>query len=1344
MLSRRSLVMLLLVATGTVAIAQPINQGLFHSPSQWVTVHEATSTNLPVFTLETWLYCTNRQVIAARDMVSAIGSDWSLIFNWDLKCLEFMTQIDGALDTYYFSAPNSLKGNTWQHVAIVVNGPRGTIRGYVDGASVMNETFVPRSFNVQRVLSWAAFSDGGSGGNGILDECRYWSVERTQAQIDRARNTALSPSDRDGLVGYWRFCYDYADSSGNHNDLQVYETSIIPVPELASFACCSGQRTSGLSIMTDGNTNLCVGETVRLSANSGFTQYRWSTGATTQSITISVPGTYTVQATKEPADKTDAFCFATASMTVHGKPPPTPEIKGPKTLCRNSVACLQATGGYLRYLWSTGDSGSLLCSSTPGLYSVSVTDSNGCSGVATYMLSMDAAELSIAGPKEICPGESAVLSATAGFLSYRWSNGDSTRSTIAHGPSLHRVIAVTPDGCIDTAELSIAERRLSLVISASGPLRLCLGDSLTLTASDGFASYLWSTGATSRSIVAHQAGVYSVTVKDTFGCSGYAVVSLLEGVNRTPIINGTTTICDGDSTILDVGAGWHTHQWSTGDSTRTLMVKRPGIYSVIVSSDDGCQAIATASVQLAMQAQPHITGKRAICEGDSTVLRADGDIESCLWSTGDTTRSICIRTPGRYFVTATRAGLCPGGADTVVITTSNKPSPKIVGAASFCVGDTALFSVHAIAGHQYRWTTNDARILGNSDGSSVVILWLSEGSRVVSLLESIDSSSCADSARITVTVHPLPRPVITALGTLRFCDGDSVILDAGDGYAHYLWSDGSGARRVTVRRSGVYLVSVTNAEGCEATSAEVTVTALPKPSVFIAGPLVLCTDATGIFQIEGTDSMDVEWRAPGGTVLNGNGTRRAEIRWSTTGAAIVTAIVSRNGCIAADSLLVQISSGAQLALRATPGTQACAGDTIRIDAGIGYASYQWHDLLGRLLDTARVFATTQSGTYIVTASDGGPCPASGRISVGFRAAPVPTISGPERFCEGDTITLDGGAGYAAWNWSDGSSNRMLRLAQSGAFTVRVRDSGGCTGTSKPFTVQSYPKPAPPLLTRHGDTLRCTLAWSYQWHRNGSGIPGATGNTLIATEDGLYTVRVGSEFGCEAEAHLEVLAPQIIVQLPFLTVAPGESFEIPVTLRASEQLASLEVTGFRGTIRWDGGVAHPTEAMYQSHMEGTDRVIVLESTAPVLESTLARIRCTATLGARDRSRLHFDSIQFTGQRVRVTVIDGELRLNICREGGMRLFDASGTFRLEQNSPNPFNASTRIDFELIESTTTRLLVYDLLGRVVATLLDDVLAAGEHTIFFEASQLSSGVYTLVLQTGNATLTRLMLVQK
>jgi hypothetical protein len=85
-----------------------------------------------------------------------------------------------------------------------------------------------------------------------------------------------------------------------------------------------------------------------------------------------------------------------------------------------------------------------------------------------------------------------------------------------------------------------------------------------------------------------------------------------------------------------------------------------------------------------------------------------------------------------------------------------------------------------------------------------------------------------------------------------------------------------------------------------------------------------------------------------------------------------------------------------------------------------------------------------------------------------------------------------------------------------------------------------------------------------------------------------------------------------------------------------------------------------------------------------------------------------------------------------------------FSLHQNFPNPFNPSTQIRFDVPEQTHVRLTVYDVLGREVKNLVNDVKEPGFHVVSFDGRALASGVYFYRINAGTFSATRVMVLVK
>jgi len=112
-----------------------------------------------------------------------------------------------------------------------------------------------------------------------------------------------------------------------------------------------------------------------------------------------------------------------------------------------------------------------------------------------------------------------------------------------------------------------------------------------------------------------------------------------------------------------------------------------------------------------------------------------------------------------------------------------------------------------------------------------------------------------------------------------------------------------------------------------------------------------------------------------------------------------------------------------------------------------------------------------------------------------------------------------------------------------------------------------------------------------------------------------------------------------------------------------------------------------------------------------------------------SNVSIDYVQLIRESVATGVGQGEVPLQ---------------FALEQNYPNPFNPTTTINFTLASASNVKLIVYNILGQKVATLIDSRLTAGAHTVQFDASKFSTGVYIYSIEAGDFRSSKKMLLIK
>ncbi len=348
---------------------------------------------------------------------------------------------------------------------------------------------------------------------------------------------------------------------------------------------------------------LCEGTTATLTAPAGMRSYRWSTGATTPSITVASAGTYRVDVIK--ADGTPDF------GTIDLLPGFSPRVRigNPiEYLCNGDEARLEAPAIYKRYLWSTGDTTSFITVTTEGTYSLTVVDSNDCVGTsdAVRIIVIDRPRLDLAGPNAACRAAPITYSTSIiGGATYLWSINGGTinvgQSSSAVSVTWQRSGVITvlvqvprPDGgtCDTTISMAVnvgARLRPEILYDRSS---LCTGDTIVLSATTGFASYLWNTGASTPSITVTTGGPYWVAVTDSSGCSGSSdTLTVIEYPNPTITVNGGSTICDNAPLQLTATSSandvvlW---EWNTGARTASITVTTPGRYRVAGWTINGC------------------------------------------------------------------------------------------------------------------------------------------------------------------------------------------------------------------------------------------------------------------------------------------------------------------------------------------------------------------------------------------------------------------------------------------------------------------------------------------------------------------------------------------------------------------------------------------------------------------------------------------------------------------------------------------------------------------------------------------------------------------------------------
>jgi hypothetical protein len=659
------------------------------------------------------------------------------------------------------------------------------------------------------------------------------------------------------------------------------------------------------TISPNGPITICQGDPLTLSAAGNSTDsYRWNNGQSGQSLTPTASGTYRVTVT------TANGCTETSQdvvVTINPKPLPVIYPQGPTTFCEGDSVLLSSSNGYTTYKWSTGSSSTNITVKTSGTYTLEVTDDKGCKGTTSVQITVlprPTPRVTVTGPLTFCEGESVTLDAGDGYGSYRWSNGETSRTIEAKLPGQYYVV-VSANGanCPGTSDTVTVKVNPAPRAAMSGPIVVCQNTTANYSVpAEPGRTYTWTVSGTSSSIESG-AGTEAIVVKwgpagsgtvrikivdNATGCSSDTTVTVTIGDRLVPSIqpSRSTTLCAGDSVTLDAGSGYTSYQWDNGQSGRRITVKAAGTYKVSVANAAGCSGDASITVTIAPAPAPVIASTAtAICPGESATLSTTQPFASYLWSTGETTPTIDVRTAGTYTVTVTNAAGCKGPSESFSLTINELPQPAVSGPASVCPNARERYCADGTDADQYEWTVTGGTIVSGAGTRCIEVQWGPNGTGRVDVTMRSAATGCRGAGTpVGVTISSNLQPSITALGSTDLCAGDSVTLEAPDGFT-YEWSTGATSRTIRVA-AGTYRVTVIGSGGCTG-SGEITVTerAPLAPEIIVRGASEFCEGDS--VQIDGPQGMTSYRWSTGDTT--------ASIMVSTSG-VYTLAVTDDNGC----------------------------------------------------------------------------------------------------------------------------------------------------------------------------------------------------------------------------------------------------------------------------------------------------------------------------------------------------------------------------------------------------------------------------------------------------------------
>lgn len=954
-------------------------------------------------------------------------------------------------------------------------------------------------------------------------ESYKWNNGSTQTTIDA---TAAG--------SYWVAAIDINGCSANSSEIIIQE-----------------HPNNKPNVEVTGNLIVCPGENVQLSTTPA-TSYEWSTGETSQTIAVSAAGSYSVTILDANGCR---FTSDQQVITQFTGDVPQAIISSNKIItggkiyaCPNETVELTSNEGS-NFLWSTGETTRTIKTSVPGIYYVTTTYGSSCKSTSTpieIVVRSIKPTIRLNGNSTICKGNTVELAASHG-VSFVWNDAAaSATQTINVGEAGEYFATVTDEfGCqmnTDTLAISIYPSMVPTV-SVNGNQRLCNGETVELASSIG-VSYQWSTGEVEQKITVGDAGSYSVTVTDKFGCqlqSNTIVIEKHPFRNTTIDVTGSLTICQNQEVTLQAPAEGASFKWSNGATTQAITIKEPNKlgtypYSVEVTYPEGC-TYTSPEVYIKINrnpTQPEIfsTGGSDVCPNTSIALIAtQSDTYSYLWSSGETTFGITATKPGTYNVTVTDKGNgCSSTSEDFIV--DNVLSKKVEvlpkGPIDLClVGSETLSSSFADA-VSYRWSTGE---------TTPTIVVNQAGYYNVSVT---DAKGCSQTSTY-VEVLPgaqIPAPTITPSRSTSLCEGQQVTLTCSIS-SNYQWKKdgtvipGANSQAITVSEKGSYTVTVTDAAGCrkESMPAKVKVNPLPQALVIPNGEVPLC--AGGIVTLTSVNGTSFSW-------TTGETTKSVDIAAPGEYRVVIT---DANGCSATSEIVKVVEVTQKASAPTASNMSACENTTatLKAESGIATPTFTWYASAtdktpahqGATFTTP---AVTSDRSYWVTVRNASLCE-SDRTEVKVTVVAKPTIvfDLPLKTCQSAApITLTATPIGGAFSGSGVSGNTFNLAGLTGAIDITYTLNTGCTTElTKTINVESV-----------NVTLVCTTAgmalpgtdvefvatptpsgsYTYEFFVNNTLVQDGTSNKLIAntlSNGDIVKVKAINSNGCEA--HDDVVA-----------------------------------------------------------------------------------------------------------------------------------------------------------------------------------------------------------------------------
>ncbi len=846
-----------------------------------------------------------------------------------------------------------------------------------------------------------------------------------------------------------------------------------------SLSGCVSSPTSAITvndkpvISLTGDATICLGTQTSLIPSIGGTWTSSNPSIASISNAGTVTGVSPGQATFTfTATSTGCVSLVSAPVTVRSVPQVIIDFNGSICVTDTSELTANPTSGTPPYTYQwVGPSLSATTKkiniNTNGNYTVTVSDQNLCTAVATGFVYERFDPVIVSLETSVCEGNSMVLNAVAnGAVDYLWSEnaGSSTNSLVEVFPAppstTYHVQVTNTHGCSATATALI-----NVIpkpdIEITGSTSICIGAQSYLFPISGGT---WVAGSPGVASVTNDGVILGLTggaskfiyIDSITGCQSDSSASVIVGNNPVIVRTGPASICVGSTTSFSPSSGG---VW-TSSNPDVATISNNGIVTGVsqgtatfIFSVGGTNCVSLPSDPITVNPLPNISilGDDTLCMGENSLLSPNSGgtwtSSNPLVASISPTGVVSTIGPGKssFVFTLSSTGCRSLASDSITIYA--KPIITIAGDSVLCVGETSLMTTNEIGS----WLSSSPSIASISQTGSITAQ--EQGQASFTLTSAV--SGCVSNASRPFLVNPLP--VVVLSGSDQICIGSTTQLYPISGgvweSSDSLIASVNNGGLVTGVNIGEATFEFTDAvSGCKAvldTSIEI----YDKPAIGINGPTTICAGDTSYL----LPSTGGYWQSTSpaiATVSNDGiiiGVDGGEARF------IYTEGVS--GCISDTSIMISILARPVVSFDGS--AEVCVGENTHLSPAYGGIWTSLNPDLASVTIDGEVTALSQGLARFVYQEIGG-CESLPTDNLIIHAVPEITFAGSTVLCPGESslIVPTTGGTWISTNPSVASidNNGVINSVGFGvAKFIYTETSSGCTSdTSGNLNVYNAP------------------------------------------------------------------------------------------------------------------------------------------------------------------------------------------------------------------------------------------------------------------------------------------------